>query len=90
MEHNVVLTKSAVFRLHLLMRTCDLTETAMCAAPLHPSAFTGRFLIAANRGVAGGMRIDPTKQKTGFAFTNPIKKVEVAGFEPEEKMLIMF
>lgn len=29
MEHNVVLTKSAVFCLHLLMRTCDLTETAM-------------------------------------------------------------
>lgn len=29
MEHAVVLTKSAVFCLHLLMRTCDLTETAM-------------------------------------------------------------
>ena len=28
------------------------------------------------------MRIDPTKTKTGFAFTNPVKKVEVAGFEP--------
>ena len=29
MEHNVALTISAVFCLHLLMRTCDLTETAM-------------------------------------------------------------
>ena len=28
------------------------------------------------------MRIDTTKTKNGFAFTNPIKKVEVAGFEP--------
>lgn len=29
MEHNVVLTISALFCLHLLMKTCDLTETAM-------------------------------------------------------------
>lgn len=35
------------------------------------------------------MRIDTTKTKNGFAFTNPIKKVEVAGFEPEEIMAIM-
>ena len=28
------------------------------------------------------MRIDTTKTKNGFVFTNPIKKVEVAGFEP--------
>ncbi len=28
------------------------------------------------------MRIDTTKTKNGFAFTIPIKKVEVAGFEP--------
>lgn len=74
MEHNIALTISAVFCLHLLMRTCDLTETTVLATPLHPSAFTGRFLIAADRGVAGGMRIDPQKQKTGFAFTNPVKK----------------
>lgn len=49
---------------------------------MHPSAFTGRCPIAADRGVADGMRIEPQKQKTGFAFTNPVKKVEVAGFEP--------
>ena len=79
MEHNIALTISAVFCLHLLMRTCDLTETAMWATPLHPSAFTGRFLIATDRGVFGGMRIDTTKTKNRICFHKPGQKSRSGG-----------